>query len=197
MIRKLIPAAFAAALLMSMQIANAGVLFFSANLTGAAEDPPVLSGGTGHVAVTFDDVTSMLTVDVSFSGLIGLTTFAHIHCCTAAPSAGNVGVATKLPTLPGFPAGVMAGVYTETFDLSDAASFNPAFIAASPGSTVAAAQARLIGGLLAGTAYLNIHTTVFPRGEIRGFPVAEPQTLSLAALLLLALPALRRRRTVN
>ena len=45
MIRKLIPAAFAAALLMSMQIANAGVLFFSASLTGAAEDPPAASGG--------------------------------------------------------------------------------------------------------------------------------------------------------
>lgn len=201
MIRKFVPAAFTAAMLMSMlmstQIASAGVLTFTANLNGATEDPAVVSAGTGHATVMFDDASNMLSVDVSFSGLTGVTTVAHIHCCTATPNAGNAGVATEVPTFPGFPGGVTSGTYTETFDLTLPGSFNPGFITTSPGSTVDAARARLVGGLLAGTAYLNIHTRSSPGGEIRGFlHVPAPQTLSFAALLLLALPALRRRRTV-
>ncbi len=198
MIRKIVPAAIAAAMLMSMlmstQIASAGVLTFTSSLNGATEDPAVVTGGTGHATVMFDDVSNVLSVDVSFSGLTGLTAVAHIHCCTAVPNAGNVGVATALPMFPG---GVSSGTYARTLDLTSAASFSSAFITASPGSTVDAARARLVDGLLAGKAYLNIHTVSFPAGEIRGFlHVPAPQTLSFAALLLLALPALRRRRTV-
>ena len=41
---------------------------------------------------------------------------------------------------------------------------------------MAAAETTLFNGLFAGTEYLNIHTTAFPGGEIRGFlsPVPEP-----------------------
>jgi hypothetical protein len=37
------------------------------------------------------------------------------------------------------------------------------------GGTTAGAEAALLAGLEAGQAYLNIHTTMFPGGEIRGF----------------------------
>lgn len=57
----------------------------------------------------------------------------------------------------------------------------------------------LAGSLAAGTAYLNIHSSSFPGGEIRGFLVAVPETLStfgclLGAVGLLALPRLRHLR---
>jgi len=36
------------------------------------------------------------------------------------------------------------------------------------GGTAAGAEAALVGGLAAGQAYFNIHTSPFPGGEIRG-----------------------------
>jgi hypothetical protein len=52
--------------------------------------------------------------------------------------------------------------------MTSAASYNPAFVTAN-GGTTAGAEAALLAGLEAGQAYLNIHTTMFPGGEIRGF----------------------------
>jgi len=71
--------------------------------------------------------------------------------------------------------GVTFGTYKNTLDLMDAASYNPAFITAS-GGTPASAEVALLAGLAAGKAYLNIHTTMFMGGEIRGFltPVPGP-----------------------
>jgi hypothetical protein len=47
-------------------------------------------------------------------------------------------------------------------------SYNPAFVTAN-GGTAASAEATLFTGIMAGHAYLNIHTTMFPGGEIEGF----------------------------
>jgi hypothetical protein len=50
----------------------------------------------------------------------------------------------------------------------DLSSYNPAFVSAN-GGTAASAEAALFAGIMAGHAYLNIHTTTFPGGEIEGF----------------------------
>ena len=66
-----------------------------------------------------------------------------------------------------------------------ASSYNPAYITANGGTTTTA-EAALFAGLAAGQAYLNIHTTNFGGGEIRGFLVATPEPgtwfLALAGL---------------
>ena len=50
------------------------------------------------------------------------------------------------------------------------ASYNPTFVAANGGTAASAAKA-LLAGIQAGQAYLNIHSMMFPGGEIRGFLV--------------------------
>lgn len=160
-----------------------------------ASEAPGTSLGTGstRVRVDFDDIT--MRVEAGFAGLIGPTTVAHIHCCTAEPFTGAASVATQLPTFEGFPAGVQAGAYDRTFDMALASSYNPDFVTAQGG--VENAFAALVSGFDAGTAYLNIHSSAFPGGEIRGFlqPIPEPQTWALmAAGLALVAWASRRRR---
>jgi hypothetical protein len=163
-------------------------------LIGSNEVPPTPSAGLGTATVTVDAATHMLTVSITFSGLTGLTTAAHIHCCTG-PGA-NAMVATAVPTFPGFPLGVTSGTYLQTFDLTLASSYNPAFITAHGGS-VAQAEADFIAALLGGQTYFNVHTNIFPGGEIRGQlqPIPEPASaLLLGSGLVSALGLLRRRR---
>jgi hypothetical protein len=93
-----------------------------------------------------------MRVEVTFSGLLGTTTASHIHAATATPGMGTAMVATTTPTFPGFPLGVTSGTYDQTFDMTLASSFKPAFITAH-GGTVASAEAALAASLADGTAY--------------------------------------------
>jgi hypothetical protein len=142
----------------------------SATLSGANENPPTASPGTGTAQVTLDTASHTLRVRVTFSGLTSNTTAAHIHCCIAAPQ--NTGVATTVPAFPGFPLGVTSGSLDQTYNTLDAGTWNPAFVTAH-GGTPAGAEAFLASGLAQGMAYLNIHTSVNPGGEIRGFLVVQ------------------------
>ena len=155
---------------------------YRATLTGPSEAPPNASPGIGLATVTFDFDLVTMEVALSFSGLLGNTTASHIHCCTAVPGAGTAGVATVTPTFTGFPLGVTSGTYDHTFDMTLASSYNPAFITGH-GGTVSSAMTALISGLDAGEAYLNIHTSQFAGGEIRGFLVAVPEPSTYALML--------------
>jgi CHRD domain/PEP-CTERM motif len=157
--------------------AQAVTYFFAAPLTGAAESPPVATTASGSALVTFDDVALSVSVFEIFIGLIGgPATASHIHCCTAVAGVGNSPVALNFT---GFPAAT-TGFYTNTFTLA-AGSFS-----------------SLLAGAQAGKAYVNIHNTGNPAGEIRGFLIAqvpEPSTygLLLAGLAAVGLVAGRRK----
>jgi CHRD domain-containing protein/PEP-CTERM motif-containing protein len=194
---RIFAAIFAAVLISAAAAApaHATSLVYTATLSGANENPANGSLGTGFFTITVDQSLLTLTVDGSFTGLSAGDTAAHIHCCAPAPT--NVGVATVTPTFTGFPTSVTSGTYLHTFDLTDAASYNPAFVTAN-GGTANSAMTVLLAGIAAGQAYFNIHTSNFGGGEIRGYlvfdhAVPEPGLLLLAATGLAAL-ALRRGR---
>lgn len=117
--------------------------------------------GTGTATITFDDVTNLLSWNLSYSGLSAAVTAAHFHG----------------PAAPGVNAGVTVGIGTA----------NPAVGSA----TISASQET---DLLAGLWYVNVHSTAFGGGEIRGqVLVPEPGMLGLVAVGVLALVVRSRR----
>jgi hypothetical protein len=193
MIRLIRVAALAVVILGIPATSRANFLVFTATLNGPNDN--TTSSGTGSALVSIDDVANTMRVQVTFSGLTSDTTASHIHAATALPGIGTAGVATTTPTFTGFPLGVTSGMYDHTFDMNLATSYNPAFITAN-GGTVASAEAVLLAAIEADKAYVNIHTTVDPGGEIRGFlvPVPEPSSFVLAAIGVLGLGALGHAR---
>ena len=125
------------------------------------------SSATGSAALVLDDIAQTLDVNLSFSGLLGTTTAAHIHCC--APPGVNAGIIIPFGSL--FPLGVTSGTYMDMFSLTPVQ----------------------VTDIKSGQSYINIHTTEFPGGEIRGQIAPEPATFALVAAALAALVFLRRR----
>jgi hypothetical protein len=172
---------------------------FIATLSGPAEAPPNASPGTGFSTVTIDTALNTMRVQISFTGLLSNTTASHIHSATELPLTGTAGVATPTPTFPGFPSGVTFGTYDQTFDMNVASSYRAGFITEN-GGTVESARNALFAGIASQRAYVNIHTTQFTGGEIRGFLVAaapEPGALALigvAGMVTLPILAVRRRK---
>ncbi|MFC0169883.1 CHRD domain-containing protein [Pseudoduganella danionis] len=182
----------------AMPAAQAAASNYTAILTGAQEAPPNASTAIGATVVRFDASTHMLEIDAAFGGLLGDSTAAHIHCCTSMAGSGTAPVMTELPTLLGFPLGERSGAYSHVFDTSLSSTWNPAFIA-SHGGTTAGAESAFAMGLDSGTAYFNIHSTLYPQGEIRGFlqqapAVPEPASIAMLGLGLPAVLLVARRR---
>ena len=174
--------------------ARAKVIELAGVLSGAGETPST-STGTGTSTLLYDTLAHTLEVEVTFSGLLGTTTASHIHAATATPFTGSAGVATQVPRFSSFPVGVTSGSMDQILDLTQSSSFNPAFVTAH-GSSLSASETALIEALLSGQAYLNVHSTFAPGGEIRTFFKRVPETGTTAAWLgsgLLALLGANRR----
>ncbi len=133
---------------------RAAAFNFGASLSGDALVPPVVTDGAGFAAMAANGSQTELDYVVLTYGLEDVTQ-AHIHLGAAGE---NGGVAAFLF---GFDAagvtrdGVLAsGTLTEA-DLIASTAFD-------------GSMGQLLDRLRAGTAYVNIHTTANPPGELRG-----------------------------
>ncbi len=179
----------------SLISAQANIFQYNVTLNGLNESPANASPGSGLATIFLDTTLNTLSLNMSFSGLTGLTSAAHIHGATAVAGTGTAGVATTTPTFTGFPLGVTSGSYSTVLDLTQLSSYNPAYVTAN-GGTALSSEAALIAAIQAGKTYLNIHTSTFGGGEIRGFltTVPEPTTLALLGVGSLLLARAARRR---
>ncbi len=118
--------------------ARAASTTFKADMKASSEVPPNTTAGTGSATVTLDG--DKITWNVTFSGLSGPATAAHIH--GPAPAGKNAGVLVWLST-----------------------KGKPATSPLTGSATLTAAQAS---DLMNGECYVNVHTAKDPGGEIRG-----------------------------
>ena len=162
--------------------AGAGLLF--------GNEPAVASGGTGGeigAGITFDDVTSQLTVNVGWGSSQGFTDLSsaannsHIH----GPTANNFGTTPATGIAYTQTAGVLVTL-NRSSSLVTGGTFTNGPI------TLTTTQ---VTDLFNGKYYINLHTANNGGGELRGFivPVPEPTT-PLLGMLALGSVALRRRR---
>ncbi|MBL8048314.1 MAG: CHRD domain-containing protein [Chthonomonas sp.] len=168
-------------------LAQANLYFFTGTLRGATVVPANSSTGTGHVFIVVDTSIHTMRIRLNFAGLAGNTTGAQIHDSNG--NATNGLAATEAPSFSGFPLGVQSGSMDMTYSLAQSSTYNPAFIAASGGTTFRAYH-QLLGRMLAYRAYFNVRSSAFTGGELRAnlAPVPEPGMFSAwiagAALLL-------------
>jgi len=131
---------------------------WQAILTGSQEVPANGSTATGFGTVILNAAQTQITVDESWSGLVGgPATASHIH--------GPAGVGTNASVLfpfSGVPSATSGSIPEQTFAITP----------------------TQVGYLQNGFLYMNVHDSVFPGGEIRGqlILVPEPSTLALWGL---------------
>ncbi len=153
--------------------ANAAMVSFTSILTGVQENPSVSTPaiGTATGTLSSNDVggNSVFTYQVEYSNLLGAIArpFAHIHI-------GSIGVngpiIHDLDNASSF-AGTTSGTITGDWRFDDA----------TQPLTTAFTQELTKGNL-----YFNIHTSMFPSGEIRGQIQQVPEPSSALGVLAIA-----------
>lgn len=129
-------------------------LRFTATLSGAMEVPPVVTGGQGIALLEFDPSLTMLRVGLAVSNL-RQATVAHIHI-------GRPGQNGPIVLFLYGPAPAMDIGATVVLT-------NAAFTATNLTGPLAGMPLSVLAQqMLAGNAYVNVHTVANPNGEIRG-----------------------------
>jgi CHRD domain len=133
-------------------------------LSGYEETPLAVStGATGRFRARIDERQQRITYSVSYSGLEGNVTQAHIHFGARAQTGG---IAAFLCTnLGNGPEGTQA---CPAAPATVSGTLQPADILGPSAQGIAAGEfAELVSAIRAGFAYVNVHSTLWPVGELR------------------------------
>lgn len=146
---------FATGLALAMAVpASAQVINLTATLTGGEEAPTMLNTGASGIAEVGVDVTNReVVVNLQVFNIPTGTTAGHIHV-------GAKGTAGPVVLDFLFPAG-RTGDMNLTFRLGQSA------FRARPELGISTID-DAIQAIVTGNSYVNIHTTQYPAGEIRG-----------------------------
>ena len=156
----------------------------TAVLSGTSQVPPNASPGTGTAIFVYTTATNSLSYSVTFSGLTAPASASHIHFGLP----GTTGPVILPFTSPG-PLPVTSGSFAGTLTAAD--------LIPSPGAGINT-FADALTAIQNGQTYINIHSSSFPGGEIRGQIVPEPASLALTFIglgTIFGLRAANRRRT--
>ena|ERR687895_213333 len=132
---------------------------FDARLSGYEETPQTLSTtGSGRFEADVDRRSQVIDYELSYSGLEGAVTAAHIHLGRRATTGGVSAFLCGGGDKPPCP---QSGTVEGTIDAADV--IGPTAQGIEPG-----AFAELVRAMEAGATYANVHSSKWPGGEIRG-----------------------------
>ena len=141
--------------------AQAGKKHVKATLNGLQEDPSVSTPASGTFEATIDDDARLIDFEFRYQGLEGGTSlFAHIHFGSSDHNGGVAAFLCGGSTKP-TPCPDIQGVVTGTIGPADVVGPNAQGIEPM-------AWGELVDAIRAGHTYVNIHTSRWPTGEIRG-----------------------------
>lgn len=147
---------------------QAAFLHFIADLDADQQSATVVSAGTGAAGIVLNTLTSELSWSLVYEGLTAPLTATHFH--GPAPAGVDAGVQVNIATNSTVGAtGSTAGLFQGSAILS----------------------ASQVADLSAGLWYINIHTSTYPPGEIRGqvLPATAISAVPLPGALVLLLSA--------
>lgn len=160
-----IAAAVLVALALPAAAADGNRKSFSTTLFGYEENPAVNTPATGSIELNIANNEESVSYTLSYSGLKGNVTQAHIHLGARGTNGGIMVWLCGTGTNPG-PAGTPAcptpgGTVSGSFNAGNV--LGPAAQLLTPGDL-----ASVIDALRNGVSYANVHTSLATGGEIRG-----------------------------
>src|SRR5262245_17607147 len=149
-------AALMLTLLAPMVVGDGNGSRFRASLNGYLETPSISTTGHGSLKLRIHDQS--IDYWLTFSDLTAPTAVAHIHF--GRPDVAG-GVAVFLCGGGGRPACPASGTVTGTIVPTD--------VVGPSGQGIAAGEfAELVRAIRRGATYVNVHSSLYPHGEIRG-----------------------------
>jgi CHRD domain len=146
-----------------------------ARLTGYQEVPAVSTPAGGRFVADVAADGSYFDYELTYRGLQGVITQSHIHFAQKSVNGPIVIWLCRTATNPGPAAPIQApdcqvNTAGQAGEFSVSGRITAANVLASPAAQQLAAGelAEALRAMRAGAAYVNVHTTVSPGGEIRG-----------------------------
>jgi hypothetical protein len=129
-------------------------------LLGINETPSVSTPATGRLTAVIDEDSQLITFKLSYDNLTGNAAVAHIHFGERHVAGGVMVFLCGGGGQPACPPGTSADI---------SGSIMPTNVVGPTAQGITAGEfAKVLAAIRSGASYANVHTVMFPLGEIRG-----------------------------